>query len=141
MEETESLPQIGTFPLIEIPTGNKDTQLGSGQTQVYVPLWIQKSWGKLTTYGGGGYWYTPGPERKNWIFTGWELQYDFSEFLTLGNEIYYQTAESQESASSAGFNVGGYMNLDEHHHILFSLGCSLSGEHAITGYLGYQLTI
>jgi hypothetical protein len=63
IEETETGPQIGTFPLIEIPTGNESEQLGNGRTQAYLPLWIQKSWGKLTTYGGGGVWYNPGTDQ------------------------------------------------------------------------------
>jgi hypothetical protein len=141
VEETKMLPQIGLFPLIEIPTGNENKQLGNGKIQAYVPLWIQKSWGKLTTYGGGGVWYNPGPDRKNWGFAGWEIQYDFSELLTLGGEINYQTAETQDSESSTGFNLGGFVNVNEHHHILFSLGRTLSGETAFTGYIGYQLTI
>jgi hypothetical protein len=141
VEETEAIPQIGFFPLIEIPTGDDKKQLGSGQIQAYLPVWIQKSWGNLTAYGGGGVWYNPGPDHKNWAFTGWELQYDFSKLVTLGSEIYYQTAEIQNSESNAGFNVGGFVNLNTLHHILFSFGRSLSGETTFTGYIGYQLTI
>jgi hypothetical protein len=141
IEETEMLPQVGFFPLVEIPTGNANKQLGNGKFQAYVPFWIQKSWGRLTTYGGGGVWYNPGPDRKNWGFAGWEIQYDFSELLTLGEEINYQSAETQDSKSSTGFNLGGFINLTEHHHILFSLGHNLSGDAAFTGYFGYQLTI
>jgi hypothetical protein len=141
VEETETVPQIGFFPLIEIPTGNENKQLGNGKIQAYVPLWVQKSWGKFTTYGGGGVWYNPGPDRKNWAFTGWEIQYDFSGLITLGGEIYCQTAETQDSESSTGFNLGGFVNLNEHHHILFSLGHNISGETTFTGYIGYQLTI
>ena len=141
IEETESSPQIGTFPLIEIPTGSVNQQLGTGKMQAYFPLWIQKSWGKFTSYGGGGFWYAPGPDHKNWAFAGWELQYDFSNLITLGSEVYYQTPQDQESGTSTGFNLGGFVNLTERHHILFSLGHSISGETAITGYIGYQLTI
>lgn len=141
IQETETAPQIGIFPLIEVPTGDENKQLGNGKIQAYMPLWIQKSWGDLTTYGGGGVWYNPGSDRKNWAFAGWELQYDFSRFITLGGEIYYQTADTQDSQSSAGFNIGGFINLNEHHHILFSFGRNLSGETALTGYIGYQLTI
>jgi len=141
IEETEMVPQIGTFPLIEIPTGNEHEQLGNGTIQAYIPLWIQKSWGKLTTYGGGGFWYNPGLDRKNWMFAGWELQYDFSEIITIGSEIYYQTAETQSSESTAGFNFGGIVNITDRHHILFSLGHNLSGETVMTGYIGYQLTM
>jgi hypothetical protein len=141
VEETEETPQIGFFPLIEIPTGDESKQLGTGNMQAYLPVWIQKSWGGLTTYGGGGIWYNPGSDQKNWAFIGWEAQYDFSKIVTLGSEIYYQTAQTQTSRSSAGFNVGGFINLTEEHHILFSIGHNLSGNNAISGYIGYQLTI
>jgi hypothetical protein len=141
IEESESVPQIAIFPLIEIPTGNENEQLGNGKTQAYIPLWIQKSWGKLTAYGGGGIWYNPGPDRKNWMFTGSEIQYDFSDIITLGCELCYQTAEIQDAESTVSFTFGGFVNLNERHHILFSLGHTLSGQTIYTGYIGYQLTI
>jgi hypothetical protein len=141
IEETATAPQIGIFPLVELPTGDEKKQLGSGKVQAYVPAWVQKSWGKLTTYAGGGFWYNPGVGQKNWLFSGWEAQYDFSEVVTLGGELYYQTADSQDSGSSGGFNFGGFINLNENNHILFSLGHSISGRATITGYIGYQLTI
>jgi hypothetical protein len=141
VEETKTAPQIGIFPLIELPTGNQNEQLGTGKAQVYLPLWVQKSWGKFTTYAGGGFWYNPGVGQKNWTFEGWELQYDFSEVVTLGGELYHQSADSQNSPSSSGFNLGGFINLNDNDHILFSVGRSMSGTETITGYVGFQLTI
>jgi hypothetical protein len=132
---------VGTFPLVEIPTGDETKRLGSGSAQIYLPIWVQKSWGNLTTYGGGGFWYNRGQDQKNWVYTGWELQYDFSAVITLGGEVYYHTADSRESRAEGGFDIGGFINLDEHSHILYSLGQNLSGEKAISGYIGFQLTI
>jgi hypothetical protein len=141
VEETETTPQVGIFPLVELPSGDENKQLGVGKIQVYIPLWIQKSWGNWTTYGGEGFWYNPVPNQKNWIFTGWELQYDFSKVVTLGGELCYQTANAQDSEAGESFNLGGFINFDEANHLLFSLGHSLSGKATITGYIGYQLTI
>jgi hypothetical protein len=140
-EEAETIPQTGFFPIIEIPTGSEKNKLGNGRIQAYLPLWIQKSWGRLTAYGGSGIWYNPGLDRKNWLFTGWVIQYDFSEYLTLGSEIYYQTAQSSDSGPATGFSVGGFVNLSGQQHILFSLGRFLSHENAVTSYIGYQITI
>ena len=84
LQESDDLPQIGVFPLVELPTGNASRQLGSGSMEAYIPVWIQKSWGKFTTYGGGGFWYNPGTGNRNWIFAGWEAQYDFSSVVTVG---------------------------------------------------------
>jgi hypothetical protein len=141
VDETDSAPQFGIFPLVEIPTGRKNQGLGSGEVQAYLPFWIQKSWGKFTTYGGAGLWYNPGTGQRNWMFAGWESQYDFSELLTLGAEIYYQTPDAEDSRASAGFGVGGFVNLNETDHILFSVGRTLSGEESVNGYVGFQLTI
>jgi hypothetical protein len=141
VHETDSSPQIGVFPMIELPTGSAARQLGSGKVQAYLPAWVQKSWGKLTSYAGGGFWYNPGAGRKNWLFAGWQAQYDFSEVVTLGGEIFYHSSDAGDSAPGGGFNLGGFINLDEHNHILFSLGHSLSGASSVTGYVGYQVTI
>ena len=129
------------FPLIEIPTGNAARQLGAGNLEAYLPVWIQKSWGKLTTYGGAGFWYNPGTGNENWIFAGWEVQYDFSEAVTVGGEVYYQTPDRRDGRSGAGFDFGGYINLSENNHILLSLGRSFQGENVVTGYLGFQYTL
>lgn len=141
LEESDNSPQIGIFPLIEIPTGDAAKQLGAGSLQAYLPVWFQKSWGKLTTYGGAGFWYTPGTENQNWLFAGWEAQYDFSEIVTVGGELYYHTADKSNGRSGAGFDVGGFINLSENDHILVSLGQSLRGDNAVTGYLGFQYTL
>jgi hypothetical protein len=140
VQETEDMPQIGTFPIVELPTANQNIQSNT-QVQIYLPLWIQKSWGKITTYGGGGYWYNPGEQNKNWIFTGWEIQYDVSDVATLGGELFYHTADSQDSESDAGENIGGIINFTSNHHLLFSFGHNFVHQSVLSGYIGYQLTI
>ena len=141
VNESESFPQIGIFPLVELPTGDESRRLGSGQTQVFLPVWVQKSWGKFTTYGGGGYWINPGPEQRNWVFAGWQAQYDFSEVVALGAEVFYQGANAEDAEATGGLAFGGIINLNEHSHILFSCGHSVSGASFTTGYVGYQLTL
>jgi hypothetical protein len=141
IEETDNSPQVGIFPLLEIPTGNQDKDLGHGKAQFFLPVWFQKSWGSFTTYGGGGYWFNPGTDSQNYVFAGWEAQYDFSKVLTLGGEVYYHSADSPSARSEGAFNLGGYINFNEHNHLLFSIGRSFVNGGATTGYLGYQVTI
>jgi hypothetical protein len=161
VHETDYLPQIGTFPLVELPTGDSGRGLGNGQTQVFVPIWLQKSFGpdrKWTAYGGGGFWYNPGPEHRNYFRMGLELQRDLSEHLTLGGEIYHETPMAAQQPGMAGmighhesvsvigehghtaFNLGGYYNFDEHRHLLFSAGRDIDGPNRLSIYLGFQLT-
>lgn len=140
VQETENSPQIGTFPLIEIPTV-KNGEFSDGKTKIYLPVWLQKSWGKLTTYGGAGYWINPGAGNRNWIFTGWEIQYDFSKILTLGGEIYYHTADTKKTRSEMGFNMGGLINPTEKFHIIFSVGHTFTNDNTFTSYFGILVTI
>ena len=133
--------EVGIFPLLELPTTNKANLVGNRYMQVFLPVWIQKTWGKFTTYGGSGYWVNPGTNNKNWIFAGWEGQYDFSRVLTLGGEIFYQTANTRDGNSDVAFKLGGFVNLNVENHILFSFGKSLRTEDDYSGYFGYQLTI
>jgi hypothetical protein len=143
-EDAEGLPMIGVFPLVELPTGNADKGLGNGHSQLFLPLWIQKKWGDFQTYGGGGYWINNASEGKNYWFAGWQVQYQFSEHVTLGAEVFHATSQFDGQPSSTGFNVGGFYNFDEHNHLLFSMGKGLS--HAsetnrVSSYLGYQYTL
>jgi hypothetical protein len=59
-------PQVGTFPLLEVPTGSHARNLGSGHLQTFLPIWLQKSVGPWTAYGGGGYWINPGSQNRDW---------------------------------------------------------------------------
>jgi hypothetical protein len=53
--EGKDRPQIGVFPMLELPTGNSRLGLGNGQIWARLPFWVQKSRGPWTTYGGVGY--------------------------------------------------------------------------------------
>jgi hypothetical protein len=87
VHQTGALPDIGVFPLIQIPTGDRENGLGNGEAQYFLPLWLQKDFGKWTTYGGGGYWINPGPGNKDYWFTGILRQYSFSENFYLGGRF------------------------------------------------------
>jgi hypothetical protein len=140
IQETENSPQVGTFPILEIPT-IRNKEFSDGKIKIYLPVWMQKSWGKLTTYGGAGYWINPGTNNKNWLFAGWEVQYDFSSLLKLGGELFYHSASTEQSSSGVGFNLGGFINLTKNFHIIFSVGHSLINESVFSSYVGLYITI
>ncbi len=134
--------QVGIFPLVEVPTTSSGKSiLGNDHMQTFLPVWLQKSFGKFTTYGGAGYWINPGTDSRNSYFIGWQGQYDFSPVLSLGGELYYKSPDTKDGSDNLAFKVGGFINLNEENHILFSFGPSLTQSDDISGYLGYQLTI
>ena len=134
------LKQLVSGLVLEVPTvNNKD--FSNGKMQAYLPLWLQKSWGKFTTYGGGGYWFHPGTGNKNWLFAGWEAQYDISKTFTPGCELIYESVSKTGGNSFFGINAGGFINFNEHFHFIFSAGHSLSGKNTTIAYVGFLLTV
>jgi hypothetical protein len=132
---------VAFFPQINIPTGDAARGLGNGVAQYLLPLWVQKSWGSWTTYGGGGYWINPGTGNKNWVFLGWELQRDLSKNFTFGGEVFYHGAAQQDQQEGLGFNAGGMIHFDPVNHIVFSLGRDfVQSTYSFTGYLAYEWT-
>lgn len=133
-------PMVATFPLVELPSGTHKRGLGNGRAQVFLPLWIQKSFGKWTTYGGGGYWINPGPGNRDFSFLGWLLQREVVEHLTVGAEIFHITASQVGGRVETGFNVGAVYDMTENHHLLFSVGRAFQGPTEFRSYLAYQFT-
>lgn len=140
IHETDIVPQVATFPIVHIPTGDTDRGLGGGHVPVFLPLWLQKNWGPWTTYGGGGYWINPGAGNKNYWQLGWLGQREITKALTLGAEIFYFGKDTNDGRDRTGYNIGGIINLSEAHHILVSAGSDISGDNRFSAYLGYQWT-
>ena len=140
VEETTWRPQVGTFPQIELPTGDSARDLGSGHAQMFLPLWLQKSWGAWTTYGGGGYWINPGAGNLNWWFLGWVLQYQISSRLALGAEVWHGTVKDVGGDSETQLHVGAIFDVSEKHHLLFSAGPAIQGPSGFQGYVAFLLT-
>jgi len=140
VHETDILPQIGFFPLVELPTGNHAEDLGNGKTQLFLPIWMQKKFGDWTTYGGGGYWFNPGEGNHDYWFAGWEVQRKITESFTAGMEIQFRTPDTVDGHSSTALNAGGIWDLSENYHILFSAGHTVQGPSEFQGYLAFQIT-
>lgn len=144
IHETDHIPQVGIFPLLEVPTGSFREGLGNGHTQAFLPLWIQKSWGddkKWMACGGGGYGINSFSGRGNWGFFGAVLQRQITKNFALGAEIYHQTVyETDFPNVGTGFNVGAIIDLNEHNHLLLSAGRSIDGPINFQFYVAYQFT-
>ncbi len=140
IQETATRPMVGIFPLVEIPTGSMTPALDNGFTSFYLPVWLQKSWGSWSSYGGGGYWINPGVTNRDYWFTGWELQKNLNPHLMLGGELFYTTPQADDISRRLNVNLGGQYDFNEGHHLLFSAGRSIHGDIKFMYYFGYQWT-
>jgi len=140
LQETDDWPQLGVFPMLEVPSGDAGRGLGNGRLWAKLPVWAQKSWGPWTTYGGIGYAVNPAPQQRDYLFGGWLLQRDLSKKLTLGGEIFCQGADSADAEPFALFNLGGFYSFNENLLLLFTGGHTLVGERHTVAYLGLYRT-
>lgn len=140
LQEKKNQPMAGIFPLVEVPTGDEKRGLGLGRPAVFLPLWLQKSYGTWTLYGGGGFWHNPGEGNRDYWFQGLTAQCQTTKSLMLGLEVFHTTPQSVGQADTIGFNVGGQYDFDEGHHLMLSVGTGFQGQDHGTAYIAYQWT-
>jgi hypothetical protein len=140
IQEGNRRPQIGVFPLLEFPTGDSQRGLGNGRLWARLPLWIQKSYGPWTTYGGLGYQINRAPGMKDSFFAGWLVQRRINKRLTLGGETYYQSPQSAGARRTLFVDAGGYCNFRPNLSLLFMAGHTIAGERHAVGYIGLYYT-
>ena len=138
--ETGSRPQVGIFPHVELPAGSPDRGLGSGHVQVFLPVWLQKSWGAWTTYGGGGYWINPGQGNRDYWMFGWEVQRDLSKSLTVGAEVMGHSASADGQTGETGLNLGALLTVGKGQVLMASGGLDLHGPNRFFAYVAYYWT-
>ncbi len=144
VQETKHRPQVGIYPMLELPTGSYSRGLGVGKVWYKLPVWIQKSWGEWTSYGGAGYQVVPQHEYRNFLYAGWLLQRNIGKKLTLGGELFSHQKEGfavpqTQSATLVDFG-GAYYIKNPGLQLLFAYGHSVVGQTENYAYLGLYQT-
>ena len=144
VKETKHRPQIGAYPMVEVPTGSYARGLGVGKVWYKLPVWVQKSWGPWTSYGGAGYEIVRQAQYRSFTFGGWLLRRDFGKKLTLGAEVYSHGPEgfaTPQTKSATLVDVGGHYSIkNPGFQVLFAYGHSVAGQTENYAYLGLYWT-
>ena len=144
VQETKHRPMIGTFTMLELPAGSAARGLGVGRAWFKVPIWLQKSFGPWTTYGGGGVTIVPVSGYRNYGFAGWLLQRDIGKKVTLGTELFYHGPEgpaTPQTRPATMVDLGGYYKFrDPGFQLLFCYGHTAIGQNETYAYLGLYWT-
>lgn len=140
VQEGKWWPMVGTFVQTEWPVGNAAAGLGTRHLHVLIPLWLQKSFGPWSTDIGGGFLADVDEAYRNYWLFGWQAQRRISDLATVGTELFYTAAHRDSTANSLRTNVGLVLNISDIHHVLLSVGHSITGDRTWQGYLAYQLT-
>ena len=145
IKETRHFPQIGSFTMFEMPTGNYNKGLGVGKVWYKLPIWLQKNQGKWLFDGGGGYQVVPQTGYRNFPYTGWLIKRELNLQWELGAEVFAHGAEgfaAAQTQSSTMIDAGGYYHFkrNTNEQILFCYGHSVAGQTENYVYLGMYWT-
>jgi hypothetical protein len=144
-KETKTTPQIGTFTMFEMPTGNYDKGLGMGKVWYKLPLWLQKNQGKWLFDGGAGETVVPQTGYHDFTYGGFLLKRELSERLELAAEVFSHGGEGSAAAqtqSSTMIDAGGYWHLKKEPdtEFFFAYGHSIAGQTENYAYAGIYWT-
>jgi hypothetical protein len=132
VQESKYWPMIGTFSMLEVPTGSYARGLGVGKVWYRVPIWIQKDWGPWTTYGGAGYTIVNQFQYRSFPYGGWLVQRDIGKRWTLGAEVFSHGPEgyaTPQTRASTMIDAGGYYYFRKPaFQLLFAYGHNVAGQ-------------
>ena len=133
-------PQIAFYPSIGVPTGVSPPGDPNVAT-LFLPLWAQKSIGRATLFGGGGWNRNPGAGNRDYWSGGIAGVYRFSERLNAGLELYSNGATRVCERASTSLGLGMNDDYSSLHSVLFSIGRSIEGQPAFRAYAAYELRL
>jgi hypothetical protein len=136
--EGSGRPQCALYP--QVIFGSEGPE-GAGKPQFLLPLWLQKSYGAWTIFGGGGRWFNPGPGNQDFWFSGVAVQRQLSGGTTVGVEIYHSGSQTIGEEPRTGVGVGFIAPLGAEHAVLASFGRGLHGDNVFAGYVGYEFKL
>jgi hypothetical protein len=143
-KQTKRFPQIGSFTMFEMPTGDSDKGLRVGKVWYKLPLWAYKDIGKWTLDGGAGYQIVPQTGFRDFPYGGFLVKRGFGERLDMGAEVFAHASEGTAPAqteASTMIDAGGLYHLKgEGTQLLFAYGHSVAGQTENYAYLGLYWT-
>ena len=144
IKQTKHRPQIGSFTMFELPTGNSTRGLGVGKVSYKLPIWIEKEFGPWSLCGGLGYAVVPQTSYRNYLYGGYLVKREINKRLELSAEVFSHARESLASAqakSATMIDAGGYYHFNSPGlQLLFAYGHSVAGQTESYGYLGLYKT-
>ncbi len=135
VQESTSRPQISFYPSVTFPDS------AGAHAVVLLPIWLQKSSGPWTAFGGGGVYLNRGPGQRDYTFVGAALERTLSSRVTIGGELYHEGASTIGESDTTAASLGAIVGVGTYHAILFSAGRAFNASKTLTAYASYEFAL
>jgi hypothetical protein len=129
---------VSVFPRLFLPS--LSSRIGDHHFSILLPVWIGRDFGTWSTFGGGGCAWNESRESQNYCLAGWALTRVIAPHLTVGAEVYHQTAADRGGKAATGVGFGVTYDLNEHYHLMASAGPGLQNR-AETGDMAWYAAV
>ena len=126
---------VAFFPRVFLPAGS--ATVGERHASLLLPIWIGRSWGDWSTFGGGGCTIDHGGDSRNFCQVGWALTNEIAPGLQIGAEVYHQTANMIGGRASTGLGLGATWDLNDNLHLMASAGPGIQNAAEADRYTWY----
>jgi hypothetical protein len=144
IKQTKRRPQIGSFTMFELPTGDSNKGLGVGKAWYKLPIWAEKEFGPWSLCGGMGYTVVPQTGYDNYLYGGFLVKREIDKKLEMSAELFSHAREgiaAAQTQASTMIDAGGYYHFKSPGlQLLFAYGHSIAGQTENYGYLGLYKT-
>jgi hypothetical protein len=133
VQESATSPQVALYPQVTFASGPAGVTAGHGT--FFLPLWAQKTIGKVTVFGGGGFDFDRDASGPGDWQSGLAATESVTAVDTLGVEVTRTTVHDAYQQADTG--VGYIRQLGAFHALLFSFGRSFGTQPHYRGYAAY----
>jgi hypothetical protein len=126
---------VAFFPRVFLPTIS--AQAGEHHVSLLLPLYVGRTWGDWSTFGGGGCTLNRGGDSQDFCQAGWVITRQLTPKLNMGVEVYHQGADTKGGKVSTGVGVGAVYDLDENYHLMASFGPGIQNAAETNRYTWY----
>ena len=135
VQESRGWPQISFYPSVQVPAAPGE------HVVTLLPLWLQKSSGPWTAFGGGGLYLNAGPGMRDFTFVGSAVERAVSPATTVGVELFHQSPQTIGGIDTTAANLGIIAQVGQYHAVLASFGRALRGNDAFSAYASYEFAL
>jgi opacity protein-like surface antigen len=130
---------VAVFPRVFLPSASRD--IGDKHASFLLPVWVEKDFGKWSTFGGGGCALNNGDGAQDYCLAGWALTREIAPALHVGAEVYHQSADTRGGRSSTALGAGATYDLSENYHLMASFGPGIENADQTNRYSWYVATL